>query len=81
MIIEVWKYSARRGEFSVCKCKKASTMVDGKIDPKGPSVYFFERDDELARRILIDYEEERLRQLYQQVRDKLEAIKKLKIES
>ena len=80
MIVDVWRYSARGGKLTVCKCQRACNMVDGTVDPKGPSVYFFERDDELARRILVDYEEKQLKQLYQQVHIKLEVIKKLKSE-
>lgn len=44
----------------------------------GPSLWLTERDDELAKRILIEYEEQCVADLQKQIERKLQLIKSLK---
>lgn len=73
----VWRYSARDGKLTVCEKIAPRFLPDRRLDSKGPSVYLFERDDKLARDILLQYEKEKLADLQKQINRKLEVIKRL----
>jgi hypothetical protein len=77
-----WMYTIRRGKLFISDRFLYRLRVDvGEVYPKGPTVYLEERNDELAKRILIEYEEKILVGLQEQIKRKTNIIKMLKAES
>lgn len=50
----------------------------GKIFTNGLTLWLLEKDDELAKRTFIEYEEQKIMELQEQINKKQEIIKKLK---
>jgi hypothetical protein len=48
------------------------------MKPVGHSIWLFERDDEKARRMFIDFEERRIVELEETLRKKREVVEQLK---